>query len=74
MIINCNPKKVVVLLENDEHAKQFNHESIYIKNFNIFSNFNRLNNYDIAPARLYIVDNNKLKEDDLLELIDFVNS
>jgi hypothetical protein len=74
MIINCNPKKVVVLLENEEHARQYNHERIYIKNFDNLSNFNNSKNYNITPARLYIVENNKLKEEDLLELIDFINS
>jgi hypothetical protein len=74
MIINCNPKKVIILLENEEHAKQYNHERIYIKNFDNLSNFNKKNNYNITPARLYIIENNKLKEEDFLELIDFVNS
>ena len=35
---------------------------------------NKTNNYNITPARLYIIENNKLKEEDFLELIDFINS
>ena len=84
MIIKCKPKKIVILLEDDDHAKHNNHERIYIKNFENLSDFNDISQVTksnqitqptpVTPARIYIVKNNKLKEEDLLELIDFINS
>jgi hypothetical protein len=63
MIINCNPKKVVILFQNSREMDKKSHKGIYLKNIN---NFN-------TPTRMYIVENNKLNEEDLLDLIDFVN-
>jgi hypothetical protein len=63
MIIKCNPKKVIILFQNIKNMDEKNHKGIYLKNI---ENFN-------TPTKMYIVENNKLKEADLLDIIDFVN-
>ena len=64
MIIKCNPKKVVILFENSEHTIHREHNKIYLKNI---ENFN-------TPTKMFFIKNNKLKEEDLLEIINFVNN
>jgi hypothetical protein len=63
MVIKCNPKKVVILFQNSKHMDEKNNKGIYLKN---------IANFD-TPTQMYLVENNKLNEEDLLDLIDFVN-
>ncbi len=64
MIIKCNPKKVILLLNKTEHTLKYNHEGIYKKNLENFKPLNRIifieNNF---------IDDNKLEE--LKQFIEF---
>ena len=62
MIIKCNPKKVIVLLNKTKHTLKYNHEEIYKKNI---ENFKPLN-------RIIYIENNFIDEKLLQELKQFV--
>ena len=62
MIIKCNPKKVIVLLNKTDHTIKYNHEEIYRKNI---ENFKPLH-------RIIFIENNFIDDNQLNEIKQFI--